>query len=357
MEIFNEEIEKNELMKRIGDISQLGGLKQYEFNDGVRKGVRAVDIKSPCGIDMTIVIDRAMDISYLSYKSIPISWRSSTREASPMYYESKGIGFLRTFYGGLLTTCGLTTIGMPSIDEGEELGLHGRISNMPAENICANGKWEDDIYKMWVAGKVRESSVFGDKLELTRKITSWMDRPKILIEDTIENIGAKISPIMLLYHINIGYPVLDKNSKLLEPKTKVTPINEEAKKAISKYSEFSDPIPGFKEQTYLHDIEADDKGNSNIAIVNENFNNGCGIGVWVKFNKNNLPYLVEWKNMQEVDYVCGIEPTNSLIRGRKVEREEGNLRFINPGEKINYRIEFNILTSKKDIEFFKNMLQ
>ncbi len=357
MEIFGNNIGKEDLIKRIGDISQLGGLKQYEFTDGMRKGVAAIDIKSPCGIDMTVVLDRAMDISYLSYKSIPISWRSSTRETSPMYYESKGIEFLRTFYGGLLTTCGLTSIGLPSIDEGEELGLHGRISNSAAENVCYGGEWENDSYKMWVSGRVRESRLFGDKLELIRKITIWMDKPKILIEDSIVNIGPRISPIMILYHINIGYPVLDKFSKILESKSKVTPMNEEARNTSRKYSEFSGPVPGFKEQLFLHDIEADNEGNSKVAIINEDFDNKKGIGISMKVNKDNLPYLLEWKNLDEIDYVCGIEPCNSFIRGRKVEREEGNLRFIEPGENINYRIELNILASNNDIEIFKNLIK
>jgi hypothetical protein len=354
MEIFGRELKKEDVLKKVGDISQLGGVKCYEFTDGLRRGIRAVDMKSPCGIDMTVLLDRAMDISYLSYKSIPVNWRSATRETSPVFYESRGAEWLRTFYGGLLTTCGMTYMGAPSVDNGEELGLHGRISNLSAENVWSDGKWEGDNYVMFVQGKIREAKVFGDKLELTRKITTWMDTPKVVVEDSIENIGSEKSPIMMLYHVNIGYPVLDGTSSLLESKAEVTPRDGEAKKGFDKFSKFSEPICGFKEQCYFHDIKADKDGNSNVAIVNPDFNNGEGIGIWLKFNKDNLPYLVQWKQMGMGEYVCGIEPVNSLVRGRKIEREKGTLRFIEPGEKINYRLEFNILTSNKDIEIFKN---
>ncbi|MBC7334477.1 MAG: aldose 1-epimerase family protein, partial [Actinobacteria bacterium] len=265
MKIFGKELTKAEVLKRIGDISQLGFIKTYEFADGVSRGLRAVDIKSPCGLDMTILLDRAMDISYLSYKSVPIGWRSATRETSPCYYESSGLEWLRTFYGGLLTTCGLTYMGAPGIDDGEELGLHGRISNIAAERVWADGKWEDDRFMMWVSGKVREAKVFGDKLELERKITTWMDEPRIVIEDVVENIGFAESPLMILYHINIGYPVLDATSKLLSSKSKVTPRDEEAKKGLDKYAFFSEPVKDFKEQVYFHDIEADSDGNANIS--------------------------------------------------------------------------------------------
>ena len=228
MKVFGKEMSKEELQQKTGDINQLGGVKYYELTDGVSRGVRAVDIKSPCGLDFTVLPGRGMDISNLSYRSVPIAWRSATGETSPVYYESRGVEWLRTFYGGLITTCGLTTMGPPSVDNGEELGLHGRIANIGAENVLADGCWEGDRYKMWVQGKVREVRVFGDKLELSRKITTWMDEPKIIIEDTVENIGSETSPLMMLYHINIGFPIVDDGSELLEAKATVTPRDDEA---------------------------------------------------------------------------------------------------------------------------------
>jgi len=354
MEVFGREISRKELQQKIGDISQLGGIKYYEFIDGVSRGVRAVDIKSPCGLDFTVLLDRGMDISSLSYKSVPITWRSATRETSPAYYESRGIEWLRTFYGGLITTCGLTTMGPPSVDNGEELGLHGRIANIGAENVLADGCWEGDRYKMWVRGKVREARVFGDKLELSRKITAWMDEPKIIIEDTVENIGSEPSPFMVLYHVNIGFPVVDDGSELLEAKAIVTPRDDEAKDGYADFNKFSSPVRGFKEKVYFHDISADSKGYSNVAIVNEDFNNSSGIGIWMKFKKDTLPLMTQWKQMGMGEYVCGIEPCNSPVGGRKAERESGNLKFIEPGESVDFRLEFNILKSNADIRSFRD---
>ena len=119
MKIFGKDVSREEIQQKTGDISQLGGIKYYEMLDGVSRGVRGIDIKSPCGLDMTVLPDRGMDISNLSYKSIPITWRSTTRETSSAYYESSGLEWLRTFFGGLITTCGLTYMGAPDIDEGE----------------------------------------------------------------------------------------------------------------------------------------------------------------------------------------------------------------------------------------------
>ena len=354
MKIFGKEISRDEILKKTGDITQFGGIKYYEFIDGVSRGIRAIDIKSPCGLDMTILPDRGMDISSLSYKSIPINWKSATRETSPTYFEDRGFQWLRTFYGGLVLTCGLSTMGMPSTDNGEELGLHGRISNISAENVLADGRWENDNYIMTVQGKVREAAVFKDKLQLERKITTWMDDPRVVIEDVVENIGHETSPLMILYHINIGYPVVDIGAELLEANAKVEPRDDEARDGEKDFNKFIEPVRGYKEKVYFHDIEADSEGNSNVAIVNESFSGGKGIGIWLKFNKNNLPFMTQWKQMGMGDYACGIEPGNSFPRGRKIEREEGTLKFIEPGEKTRYRLEFNILKSNKDIEQFKD---
>lgn len=353
MKIFGDEVSRKEIQQKTGDISQLGEINSYEMSDGLSRGVRAIDIKSPCGIDFTVLPDRGMDISRFTYMSVPIAWRSATRETSPVYYESRGAEWLRTFYGGLVTTCGLTTMGPPSVDEGQELGLHGRIANTAAERVLADGFWEDDRYMMQVRGKVREASVFGDKLELSRKITAWMDEPEIIIEDTVENIGSQPSPLMVLYHVNIGYPVLDAGSELLEASAKVTPRDDEAKDGYEDFNRFSEPVRGFKEKVYFHDIEADDEGCSNVAIANEGFDNGKGIGIWMRFSKDTLPLMTQWKNMGMGEYVCGIEPCNSPVGGRKAEREKGTLKFIEPGDSQKFRLEFRVLTSNDDIKAFR----
>ncbi len=354
MKLFNTELSRKKILEKIGDISQLCDIRYYELIDGVSRGVRGIDIRSPEGVNITILPDRGMDISHLSFKSIPFNWKSATKEASPIYYESRGNEWLRTFYGGFLTTCGLTTTGPPNIDDTEELGLHGRIANTAAESVSMDGRWENDTYIVEVKGKVREVKVFGDKLALERKISVWTDTPKLLLEDTVENIGHKTSPLMILYHINIGYPILDKNSELLEDTAKVVPNDEHAKKDLAEFNKFSDPVKGFREQCYFHDIQADEEGYSNISIVNEKFMDNQGIGIWLRFKKDNLPYLTQWKQMGIGEYVCGIEPCNNLGQGRKIEREKGRLRLIEPGERIAFKLEFNVLKSEKDILDFKN---
>ena len=259
-----------------------------------------------------------------------------------------------SFYAGLLTTCGLLNIGNPCTDDGEELGLHGRISNIPFEKISIEEKWTDDDFIISIQGKARDAVFKGNKLEMSRKITTCMFNPKITIEDSIINLGYKVSPLMILYHINIGYPLLDSITSLLFKKLKTIPLDENSAKGIDDCYKFDESVTGFNDEVLFHEISADKDGNANIAIVNQAFNNNEGLGLLVKFNKNNLPYLTQWKHLEKGEYVCGIEPCNSFVRGTARERKEKKLLSIEPGEQKSIKLEFNILRSNNDVGKFKN---
>jgi len=356
MQIFGQELKKSEILAKIGDISQLGGIKLYELVNGVGKGIRAADIRTASGIDLTVLIDRGMDISSLYYKGIPFAFKSSTKETSVAYYDSTGMEWLRTFFGGLLTTCGLANVGDPSTDEGENFGLHGRISNIQAELITASSRWEKDDFLIEIIGRVRHSKFFGENLELERKITCSLFSTKIIIEDRIENHGFKTTPLMILYHLNIGYPVLDKDTVLIESGAEVTPRDEESEKGLSQYNCFFEPSTDFRDQVFFHDIKPDKNGFCHAAMINEKYDNNKGIGIAFKFKKDNLPYLVQWKHATTREYVCGIEPANCYVLGRATEKKQGRLKYIEPDEIKNYYVELNILKSNSDISIFKNTL-
>ena len=201
---------------------------------------------------------------------------------------------------------------------------------------------------------MRETKLYGSYLELIRNYVVLMDQPKINITDTIENIGFRTAPVMILYHFNLGYPLLDENTELLSGKSKVTPTDYgDSKKDFKQYDKFSFPIKDYDFQVFYHDIEPDADNYSNVALVNKSYNNGQGIGIRLRYNKDSLPYLIQWKYLAEGEYVCGLEPANSLVRGRNIEREEGNLKTLEPGEKITFNLEIKILESNQEIYRFR----
>ncbi|MBN1298593.1 MAG: aldose 1-epimerase family protein [Actinobacteria bacterium] len=356
MRLYGKNISKQELLKRVGDISQVGGISLNEMIDGPARGIRVADIKNGCGIDARVLIDRGMDISDFRFNSVPIAWKSSVRETSPAYYDKEGLEWLRTFYGGLLVTCGLSYAGAPSRDNGEELGLHGRIANISAANICVNNRWESNNYVLSLKGTVRESRIFFENLELTREIKVPMDEPKIYIHDSIENLSPRTLPLMIIYHMNFGFPLLDSSSYLFGAEKEPEPISEEAKKHVTDFKIFSEPVKDFSEHVFCHDIPADNEGYSNIALINEDFDAGRGIGIWLKYSKSSLPYLNQWKQTGFSEYVCGLEPANCRTYGRELVRQKGELEFIEPGQIKDFKVELAVLRSMDEINDLKSRL-
>lgn len=146
----------------------------------------------------------------------------------------------KNFTAGFLTTCGLDAVGSPCEDEGESLPLHGRISNTPAEHLL----WDEDDTSIWIKAVMNHARIFERKLMLTRVITCSKQTNEITICDTVENIGDAESPLMLLYHMNMGYPLLSEAAELFIPAAHVTPRNEHAAKDLDTWDRVLTPTPG-----------------------------------------------------------------------------------------------------------------
>lgn len=351
--LFGKEYKKDELLKRVGDISQLGGVKPVELVNGNERGVRAAEFKTGGGLNFTVLLDRGLDIAAADYCGQSLCWRSSTGDVAPAFYEPAGLGWLRNFYGGLLITCGLSSVGSPDVDQGQSLGLHGRVSNIPAKNVQIDGEWEGDDYVMWIKGKVQETGVFQENLVLRRKIWARLGENRLFIDDVVENVGYNSAEHMLLYHINGGFPVIDGGAQIVAPFLKTEPRNDDAKVGQEKFGMFQHPTPGFKERVYYHDVAADQRGHVYSALINKGFQQGQGFGFYIKYLKAQLPVLVEWKMNGEGTYVVGMEPGTNRADGRSGERQKGTLQILKPGEARLYNLEIGVLSGREEIAAFE----
>jgi hypothetical protein len=172
----------------------------------------------------------------------------------------------------------------------------------------------------------------------------------LYIEDIVENYGSMDSPFTILYHINIGFPVLDKNSKLVVSSNKIFSYDELSKSGIIKFNQFSEPIANYQEQNFFHEMLGDKQGYAYAALINTEVENG--IGVYIKFAIANLPYLSEWKMMGEVDYVVALEPCNTKCKNRGDLRREGILPMIKSEESKKTEVEIGVLVGEKEISDF-----
>lgn len=363
---------RQELLKRVGDLSQLAGVHRVELREGSEAGVEAAQFQTGCGFGFTVLAGRGMDISSAEYRGQSLCWRSSTGDVHAAFFEPQGLGWLRSFFGGLTMTCGLTNVGSACTDQDEllghhvdvgdqgateQLGIHGRVSHIPARDFSSGGQWEGDDYVMWASGRMRETSVFGPNLCLTRKVSARLGEKCLFLDDVVENEGYYPTPHMLLYHINIGFPALDEGSALVSTTQKCTPRDDAAKVGLGDYARFQAPTRDFHERCYFHELKADADGFAYAAIVNKGFNSGEGFGVYIKYRLDQLDHFTEWKMNNLGTYVVGLEPANCLVEGRDVERARGALKHLKPGEQRSYNLEIGVLSSPAEIQAYQEKVK
>jgi len=271
-------------------------------------------------------------------------------EVNPAFYQPAGAEWLRTFFAGLLTTCGLTNVGAPCDDEGVELGLHGRFSCIPARNVCDLSRWEGDEYILEISGTIDENLLFGDKLILKRTIRSQLGKRSLTIHDTVENYGSKVSPFTILYHINAGFPLLDSNAGMVASSKKTEAYEADRQEEAANCKRFTEPVPNIPEICFRHTMAGDEEGYAYAALINRKLSGG--IGLYLKFRADTLPFMTQWKMMGEKDYVLGMEPCNVSCESRSEMRKKGVIPLLNPYEKREMEVEIGVLEGPEEIKAF-----
>jgi len=351
MFVYKKKYSVPDLRRRMGNMDQIAGIRIVTLDDGNERPARAAIIHTGSGLELTVLLDRCLDIASASYCGRAMGWRSTTGDVAPQYYEAEWLRWLRSYFGGLVTTCGLSNVGAPTKDSALlGNGLHGRIGNTPARDIKVTQEWQGDEYVLSVTGTMRETVVFGENLTLTRTVSTTLGATSFQIRDVVTNEGFKKTPFQLLYHCNIGWPAVDAGSELIMPTRAIAPRDAEAENGKENWHRCDPPIHGYKEKVYYHDMAAAKDGTVTCALVNDGWKRGEGFGVYVKYNKNELPRFVEWKQMGEQDYVVGFEPCNCGVEGRHVDEELGLLHQLKPGDRRSYTLEFGAIIDEKEVK-------
>ena len=348
VKLFGREYTRAELTTLVGDMSQVAAVKRAELTEGRERGAGLIEVTNASGLSFSVLPGRALDIAHAHYRGMSLCFRGSTGNVGPAFYEPQGYGWMRGFFGGLLTTCGLSFVGHPEIDpaeENEELGLHGRLSFLPASQVSARAEWRGEDYVIEIAGKMREAVVFGTNLELSRTITNVLGERVIHIHDRIENLSVDRSPFMLLYHMNPGFPLLDAGSRFLINSERSTAWNGDREVGPEEYATVTAPAADAQDAVYVHRPVADADGMVECALVNERL----ALGLRWRLSRDELPLVNQWQHFYRGTYVTGIEPGNCSALGREWNRKEGTLAHLEPGEVREVRLEIGVLDGVEEI--------
>ncbi len=325
----------------VGNSLQVKGAERYILQGGKGEGMHFVYVRNGLGLEAWISVDRAGDISRISVDGKNMGFFSPCGYVAPQYYDKDGLGFLKSFTAGFITTCGLTQVGSPCEDDGEVLPLHGTVSHIPADNCVI----EEDSEGVTVKLKVIDGIIFGKKLVLNRTYRFSYSENTFEMSDTVVNEGDRQSPYMIMYHCNMGYPLLTENSIIKIPHNSQEPRDDHAAKYMDSALIPEVPQPQYQERCYYYDVKAND-GVAKVGIYSTDAN----IGMVMSYDKTTLDRFTQWKMMGEKDYVMGLEPGNCNSDGRDITREKGILKFLEPGESGTTALKFSFISEKDEFE-------
>ncbi len=338
-------MEKREIYKYVGSMQQLAYIRKVTCDEGRSTGLRLLEVKNE-GLEYQLMCDKCLDMAELSYKGINLNFLSKPGLQGRNHYDTNGQEALRSIMGGMFFTAGMENICAPYKNESGEYPMHGRIRTTPAEQVSSSQEWTDEGLVLRASGTMREAQLFGENMVLHRTIETIVGTKSVKITDEVENEAYREEPLMLLYHINMGYPFLTENTRLYIPTRSVTPRDADAKGHEAAYDRMDPPKENEPEYVFIHDIKKTEDETTWVLAVNQTLQ----IGLKIQYSTKNLPYFMEWKSTAAGDYVIGLEPSNSSVYGRGFHEKDGSLHTLKPFEKEKNELIFTILDGEEEIQ-------
>ncbi|MDD6995707.1 MAG: DUF4432 family protein [Candidatus Borkfalkiaceae bacterium] len=273
---------------KISNFVQVCSLRRYTLTEGSEKGLDILDCDNG-KIRFLLNVSKALDIAQLWHEGQNMSFLSKNG------LTGREIPFLNRFEGGMLYTCGLDSVGSR---EGFE--LHGSHHNTPARVIKAECNEEG----ITVEAEISATALFGKNLLFKRKVFTAVGSGEVQITDTLENRGYIEENYCLLYHVNVGYPMLDAGAKIVANVKNATARTPWAKENECSMYEMNDAKPCQEETCYFLDMTT-----PTVSLINEKI----GKMFTLSWSNDMLPHFVEWKSMASGDYALGLEPCTTKL--------------------------------------------
>ena len=351
---------RHELMRGVGRLDQVAGVRLVTLGDGIERGVRVLEFRTGTGFVFDVLVDRSLDVGRCELRGQSLSWLSPTGVVGPWYAEPLSLGWFRSWGGGMVVTCGLDHTLLGGVDDApqfhqlirptEEYGLHGRIGFMPARLTGYGERWDGDECVLYAEGTVRQAAVFGEAMELRRRIEAKVGESRFTIHDEVVNVAFDPTTHMYLYHVNVGWPVVDEGSDYLIPAPDGVPVADYPTK---NYRRLTAPNTAFPEECYEHSTVAEREGTVPVAIVNRKL----GLGAYQVYRRDQFPFHTMWRMLGEGIYGVAMEPTTNRDAGRFDARERGELMYLAPQESRTYEIEIGALDGASEIDAFAKRIE
>jgi hypothetical protein len=317
---------------------------------GLSDGVDCVDVDNGA-LRSVLLPTRGMGVWKAWLGDFEIGWKSPVRgPVHPKFVpiaDPTGLGWLDGF-DELLCRCGLSSNGAPDFNAQGRLSwpLHGRIANLPAHKLDV--ETDSESGEIAVRGVIDECRFHFLKLRLT---STWLTRAGesgFRIIDEVTNLSGSTGEMQLLYHINLGEPLLDPGAKIHVPIRSIAPRDSHAADSLDHWETFPAPKAGATEQVYFFELQPGSDGHTNALLKNSSGTRGVSLS----FPVAQFPFFSLWKNAtaSQDGYVCGLEPAVNFPNPRSFEEQHGRVRKLLPGETVRFEIHLQVHNDAAGIE-------
>jgi hypothetical protein len=370
MRIGEQDYGRKDVLRRVGSLAQVGGVQLLAYEEGHARGTRALEFRTGSGLRFVVEPDRGFDVGFAEFAGTGLCWLPSKGLAGPWYYEGDldGHAWLRVGLGGLFNTAGLVSMGTPQTVPTETFGFtqrmearygtHDRIAVTPASTFAHGQEWDGDRCRLWAQGTVRQEIAYGEHLVLERRYETEIGARSFTIVDRVTNEGWFDTAHQLLYHFNLGFPLLGDGAEVVASAGDPDDLSFSTKEdgsgsASTRWRTVTDPVAGFTHEGYIVPMRADAEGWAEVALVNRRLRPGVGgMGVYLRYDARALPVYVAWRMMREGLYAIGLEPSTTPFGATRDLLSQGYRLMMEPGEVREYRLEFGILDGSSDIDAF-----
>lgn len=311
---------------------------------GVSAGVELVEIDNG-RMKLYVIPTRGMGIWRAEMNGERLGWNSPVR--GPVHpnhvslMEPSGVGWLDGF-DELMVRCGLESNGSAVFDDQGRLvyPLHGRIANKPAHSLQVS--IDAAAGTITLQGIVDEIRFHYQKLRLTTMITTSFGGTTVGWRDQVTNLSGSPATMQMIYHINVGVPLLSRGARLVAPVKSVSPHDYYNQTAGDDYHTYPAKAPTPSQRSYFLDLLADPLGATQVLLMHPENERGLAI----RFNKQELPWLTQWQNnVPEQDgYVTSIEPGTNFPNPRPFEEQQGRVVRLAPGSAWQAEVALDWLT-------------
>jgi len=308
---------------RLANLDQVASATESTVVGGPAHGCRALDLRVAGGIDLRLLPDRGFDIGAAWFRGVPLAWISEVGETGPLEAPS-GMEWMEAFGGGLITTCGLRNVGAPS----EGHGLHGRYSHLRASEVHVDRVLEGGEVVLDARATIDEVDAPGLHLRVKRRIRTRTGAGRVELTDVTTNRGAVTDVAPLLYHVNVGVPLLD-GARIEIDSVETKPRDADAQEGLDRWMTAWPPERGAAEMVFEHRVRADDAGWAQAAVANPSL----GLALVLRWRQAELPRFHQWVYPRWGSYALGLEPANCSVQGRAADRQAGRLPVLEPGER------------------------